>query len=153
MAQKRLGVRIGVIAVLHTWGQNLMDHPHIHCLVTGGGLTVTGWRSSKRRFLLPVKVMSRLFRGKFISFLKKAKLGFPGTIAPLKEAYARFLKGLYAREWVVYCKPPFHGPESVIQYLGRYTHRVAITNHRLIAWMEGRYPLPGRTMSMGTAEK
>lgn len=153
LAQKRLGVRVGVIAVLHTWGQNLMDHPHIHCVVTGGGLTGNGWRSSKRRFLLPVKVMSRLFRGKVLSFLKKAKLHFPGTMALLKETFARFLTGLSAREWVVYCKPPFHGPASVIQYLGRYTHRVALTNHRLISIDGGKVSFSWKDYADGNRRK
>jgi len=153
LAQKRLGVRVGVIAVLHTWGQNLMDHPHIHCVVTGGGLTTDGWKSSKRRFLLPVKVMSRLFRGKVLSFLKKARLHFPGTIVPLKETFATFLKELYAREWVVYCKPPFHGPASVIQYLGRYTHRVALTNHRLISMDAGKVSFTWKDYADGNRRK
>ena len=121
LTRTRLGAQIGVIAVLHTWGQNLMDHPHLHCIVSGGGLSPDGWKSSKRKFFLPVKVMSRLFKGKFLFYLKKARdtgrLRFPGLISPLEEAFKIFLKGLYRREWVVYCKPPFHGPESVIRYL------------------------------------
>ncbi len=140
LAARRFG-RIGVIAVLHTWGQNLMDHPHLHCIVTGGGLSSRGWVSSKKKFFLPVKVMSRLFRGKLLSYLGKAhegnELRFTGAIADTEETFNQFLKGLYAREWVVYCKPPFNGPETVIAYLGRYTHRAAITNHRITS-MEDR---------------
>jgi hypothetical protein len=119
LTRTRLKAQIGVIAVLHTWGQNLYDHPHLHCIVTGGGLSQHRWISSKRKFFLPVKVMSRLFKGKLLSFIKKA--------------LDADINGLYSKEWVVYCKPPFNGPASVIQYLGRYTHRVAITNHRIIS--------------------
>jgi hypothetical protein len=130
LASKRLGVKAGFIAVLHTWGQNLMDHPHLHCIVSGGGLREGKWISSKRRFLFPVKVLSRLFRGKFLAFLKKAyerkELSHAG------EEFTGFLRGLYAKEWVVYSKPPFNGPETVLGYLGRYTHRIAITNHRIV---------------------
>jgi len=142
LARTRLGVRIGLIAVLHTWGQNLMDHPHLHCIVTGGGLGEGTWRSSRRRFLFPRKVMSRLFRGKFLSFLTKTyeegELRFPGLIAPLEKTFKTMLHELYAKEWVVYCKPPFGGPETVVAYLGRYTHRVAISNRRLIAIDDGK---------------
>jgi hypothetical protein len=119
LTRTRLKAQIGVIAVLHTWGQNLYDHPHLHCIVTGGGLSQHRWISTKRKFFLPVKVMSRLFKGKLLSFIKKA--------------LDVDINGLYSKEWVIYCKPPFNGPASVIQYLGRYTHRVAITNHRIIS--------------------
>lgn len=138
--QRYLGTQIGFISILHTWGQNLMDHPHIHCIVSGGGLSTNRlrWISCKKRFFLPVKVLSRLFRGKFLSYLKKGfnskKLKFPGTIAKLQDLdqFTVFLKNLYSKEWIVYCKPPFKSPEMVLQYLGRYTHRVAIGNHRII---------------------
>ncbi|RLB28537.1 MAG: IS91 family transposase [Deltaproteobacteria bacterium] len=137
---KHLGAEVGFIAVLHTWTQTLMDHPHLHCIVTGGGLSPDGktWISCKGDFFLPVKVLSRLFRGKFLAYLKEAyekgNLVFPGKIAPLKEkaAFDRLLKDLYAQEWVVYCKPPFGSAEMVMDYLGRYTHRVAISNDRLV---------------------
>ena len=142
LARTRLGVQIGLIAVLHTWGQNLLDHPHVHCIVTGGGLAEGRWRFAKRRFLFPHKVMSRLFRGKFLSFLKKGyerdALRFPGLIFPLEGTFTSFLRPLYTRDWVVYCKPPFGGPESVIHYLGRYTHRVAIANHRVISLQDDK---------------
>jgi hypothetical protein len=134
LTRKRLG-QIGAIAVLHTWGQNLMDHPHLHVMVTGGGLCQGAWVASTRRFFRHVKVMGRLFRGKFLFHLKKVytadKLRFPGLIAHLAHTFTAFLHPLYDREWVVYCKPPFGGPQSVIRYLGRYTHRVAIANHRI----------------------
>jgi hypothetical protein len=134
--------RIGMIAVLHTWGQNLMDHPHIHCIVTGGGLCQGKWLPSKRKFFRHVKVMGRLFRGKFLFYLKKAykedRLRFPGRISHLAHTFTSFLSPLYDKEWVVYCKRPFGGPESVIRYLGRYTHRVALANHRIISMEEGK---------------
>lgn len=137
---KHLGAEVGFIAILHTWSQTLMDHPHLHCIITGGGLSPDGlrWIPSRNEFFLPVKVLSRLFRGKFLAYLKdaheKGKLDFPGKIASLKEKRALndLLKELYAQEWVVYCKPPFGSAEMVMDYLGRYTHRVAISNDRLV---------------------
>jgi hypothetical protein len=138
--EKRLG-RIGFICILHTWGQNLTDHPHIHCIVTGGGLSGTRWVSSRKKFFLPEKVMSRLFKGKFLFYLKRAydKLSFAGNISCLKEndAFRHLLSHLYEKDWVISCKLPFKGPETVIEYLGRYTHRVAITNHRIIGMEDG----------------
>ena len=137
--KKHLGAEIGFIAILHTWSQTLIDHPHIHCLVPGGGLTFDGsrWIGSRKKFFIPVKVLSRLFRGKFLAFLRKAydagELLFPGSISHLEEkkVFSAFLSDLYEQEWVVYCKPPLSG-ERVIDYLGRYTHRVAITNDRIV---------------------
>lgn len=137
---KHLGGEIGFIALLHTWTQTLLDHPHIHCIVPGGGLSLDRgrWISSKKDFFIPVKVLSRKFRGKFLHYLKKAynngELTFPGTIKTLESrpAFEAFLTGLYAQEWVVYCKPPFKRPEDVIDYMGRYTHRVAISNDRIL---------------------
>jgi hypothetical protein len=137
---KHLGGEIGFIGLLHTWSQTLMDHPHLHCIVTAGGLSPDGqtWIPGKRRFFIPVKVLSRLFRGKFLAYLKEARekgeLVFPGTIAYLKEerSFKALLDDLYEKQWVVYCKPPFKSTETVIEYLGRYTHRVAISNHRLV---------------------
>ncbi len=138
--RKRLGAEIGFVSILHTWGQNLMDHPHIHNVVTGGGLARGGrsWKSCKRRFFLPVKVMSKLFRGKFIACLKKLraenKLVYPGAISRLAEpvAFNALTSELYKKKWVVYCKPPFDGTKGVLDYLGRYTHRIAISNHRIV---------------------
>jgi len=143
---KYLGAKVGFIAILHTWGQALMDHPHIHCIVTGGGLSIDGkrWIRCKGEFFLPVRVLSRLFRGKFLAYLKetyaKGEMDFSGKIASLKEkrAFNRLLKGLYGQEWVVYCKPPFANAEKVMEYLGRYTHRVAISNERLVK-LKGGY--------------
>ncbi len=137
---KHLGAQIGFIAMLHTWSQTLMDHPHLHCIVTAGGLSLdeTQWIPCNKDFFLPVKVVSRLFRGKFLAYLKKAytkgRISFPGTIAPLKEqsSFKALLNTLYSQEWNVYCKPPLHDAETVVEYLGRYTHRVAISNDRLV---------------------
>ena len=139
--RKYLGAEIGFIALLHTWSQTLIDHPHVHCLVTGGGLSPDGqrWISSRPGFFIPVKVLSSLFRGKFLDHLGKAyesgKLKFPGKIEVLKggPAFKKFLADLYQQKWVVYCKPPLKRAEQVMEYLGRYTHRVALSNDRLVA--------------------
>jgi len=141
---KHLGAEVGFMALLHTWSQTLIDHPHLHCLVTGGGLSLDGkrWISSREDFFIPVKVLSSLFRGKFLDGLKKVyeagELSFAGRIEGLKEApaFKKFLNDLYHQEWVVYCKPPLKEPHKVMDYLGRYTHRVALSNDRLIK-MEG----------------
>lgn len=133
--KKYLGAEIGFFSVLHTWGQNLMFHPHIHCVVTGGGLTEIGkWKEKEEDFFIPVKVMSRKFRGKFLSYMKEEKLNFYGENKYLEnpENYDRLTSEMYNKEWVVYCKEPFNNPASVIQYLGRYTHRVAISNERIV---------------------
>ena len=137
---KYLGSEIGCLSILHTWGQTLQAHPHIHCVVPGGGLSAdhARWISSRSHFFLPVKVLSCVFRGKFVAGLKRAfrrkKLVFHGTCLPLsnEKAFAQFLRTLFRQDWVVYSKPPFGGPKHVLQYLARYTHRVAISNHRII---------------------
>lgn len=144
--RKHLGARIGVIAVLHTWGQNLMDHPHVHCIVPGGGLSADGkkWITSREHFFIPVKVLSRLFRGKMLCYLKHAyrsnKLTCVGNSEALgnKDTFQHVLDALYNKEWVVYAKEPFGGPQQVLAYLGRYTHRVAISNDRLVSMTDGR---------------
>jgi len=136
---KHLGAAIGIIAILHTWSQTLMDHPHLHCIVTGGGLSLDGkrWIRCTGEFFIPVKVLSRVFRGKFLAYLKEAyekgNVVFPGKRVSLKDnsAFKALLDDLYGQEWVVYCKPPFQSAEMVMDYLGRYTHRVAISNDRL----------------------
>jgi hypothetical protein len=133
---KHLGAEIGFVGVLHTWGQNLQHHPHIHCLVPGGGLSLdrTRWIACRPGFFLPVRVLSRLFRRLFLENLMAAfeagRLGFFGALAVLAAApaFARRLSELRRAEWVVYAKRPFAGPASVLAYLGRYTHRVAISN-------------------------
>jgi hypothetical protein len=143
---RHLGARLGFVAVLHTWGQNLHSHPHLHCVVPGGGFApdYSRWIACRRQFLLPVKVLSRLFRAKFTAYLQTAfragKLGFHGELKSLREqrSFAAWLKRLAATEWVVYAKPPFGGPQQVLKYLARYTHRVAISNQRLVSLENGR---------------
>jgi hypothetical protein len=143
---KHLGAEIGFLAVLHTWGQNLQAHPHIHCVVPGGGLSPDGqsWVGSRENFFLSVKVLSRLYRGLFVSRLRAAyeggELKFHGQIAELAKPkmFDRLLRKLSDIEWVVYAKRPFGGPEQVVSYLGRYTHRVAISNHRLVSNEDGK---------------
>jgi len=143
---EHLGVEIGFFAVLHSWGQNLHFHPHLHCIVPGGGLSADHdrWIPSRTGFFLPVKVLSRLFRRLFLEALEKAyaagQLQFFGDLEPLRDppAFARYLTPLKNTDWVVYAKPPFGGPQQVLQYLGRYTHRVAISNRRLLALEDGQ---------------
>jgi hypothetical protein len=137
---KHLGAEIGFFAVLHSWGSNLLHHPHLHCVVPGGGLSPDGtqWISCRPRFFLPVRVLSRLFRRLFLKYLIKAfdagKLQFFSSLEPLREAgaFLRHLAPSRATKWVVYAKRPFAGPEQVLDYVGRYTHRVAISNNRLL---------------------
>jgi hypothetical protein len=138
---KHLGAEIGLVAVLHTWGQNLHHHPHLHCVVPGGGPSLDGarWVAFRPGFFLPVRVLSRLFRRLFLDALQAAfeagELAFFGTLTNLTQAadFARWLRELRGIEWVVYAKPPFGGPEQVLAYLGRYTHRVAIANSGLVS--------------------
>ena len=141
-----LGAEIGFFSVLHTWNQQLLHHPHVHCVVPGGGLAVdhSRWIPAPHSFFLPVKVLSRVFRGKFVAGLRKlhgeGQLGFHGTLAHLRspQAFAAMLRSLFRSDWVVYCKRPFGGAEHALRYLGCYTHRVAISNHRLVALAEGQ---------------
>jgi hypothetical protein len=132
---KHLGARIGFLAVLHTWGQNLSLHPHLHCVIPGGGLSLDGsqWVGCRQGFFLPVRVLSRVFRGKFIGLLRKAF--HAGTLRGLPDGAAleALLDSAVATDWVVYAKPPFGGPEQVLKYLARYTHRIAISNRRILA--------------------
>ena len=137
---EHLGAEIGFFAVLHSWGQNLHFHPHLHCVVPGGGPSPDGtrWISCSPNFFLPVRVLSRLFRRLFLKSLQKAfdsgKLQFFGHLEPLRDrlTFFRHLAGLKRQEWVVYAKRPFAGPQQVLDYVGRYTHRVAISNNRLL---------------------
>src|SRR5262245_29918187 len=148
-----LGTQLGILMVLHTWGQNLHHHPHVHAVVTGGGLSchVGGvvdadpvWHSCRPGFFLPVRVLSRVFRGKYLELVRSAfecgKLHFPAGWQALADPkrFAAWLRPLYAKDWVVHSKPPFGGPEQVLKYLARYTHRVAISNRRLLNLEEGR---------------
>ena len=139
---KRLGARIGVLSVLHTWGSALTHHPHVHMIVPGGGISRDGskWVACRPRFLFPFEVLSQLFRRLFLEKLVAAhrtgELQFFGNHAPLtdRQAFAAFLAPLRNSKWVVYCKHPFGGPKQVLRYLARYTHRVAISNRRLVAY-------------------
>ena len=142
--EKRLGAQLGVTAVLHTWTRDLRFHPHVHCIVTGGGLAPLGdrWISSRPKYLFPVRVLSDLFRGKFLDGLARAyehgELDLGGACSELAnpEAFAQLKDTLYRKNWVVYAKRPFAGPEQVFKYLGQYTHRVGISNHRLVSFDE-----------------
>jgi hypothetical protein len=143
---KHLGAAIGFLAVLHTWGQALHLHPHIHCVVPGGGISPDGarWMGCRESFFLPVRVLSRLFRAKFLVYLTRSfhqgKLKFHGDMADLATpaAFEALCRGANRVEWVVYAKAPFGGPEQVLKYLARYTHRVAISNQRLLSLDDGR---------------
>jgi hypothetical protein len=140
---KHLGAEIGFFSVLHTWNQKLGLHPHVHCVVPAGGLSPDRkrWIKPRYAFFLPVKVLSRVFRGKFVAALKREeRLRFQGSLTPLAQpkTFAAWLRPLFRKDWVVYSKRPFGGPEYVLQYLGRYTHRVAISNHRLISFADGK---------------
>jgi hypothetical protein len=162
---KHLGARIGITAVLHTWGSALTHHPHVHMIVPGGGISLDGtrWVPCRPDFLVHVKVLARLFRGKFLAMLIDAhsggRLTFFNTHAGLadKRIFKKFLAPLRRIKWVVYCKEPFAGPQQVLRYLSRYTHRVAISNRRLIAvddggvsfrWKDYRIEGPGRWKTM-----
>jgi hypothetical protein len=142
---KHLGAEIGFMSVLHSWGQTVLHHPHVHCVIPAGGLSLDHqrWVRPRYRFFLPVKVLSRVFRGKFTAGLKKAfrnrELAFPGTLQSLAQepAFRSLLRSLFRQDWVVYAKPPFGGPRHVLHYLARYTHRVAISNHRLVSFANG----------------
>jgi hypothetical protein len=138
---RHLGARLGFFAILHTWGQTLVHHPHVHCVVPAGGLAGDGctWKPCRPGFFLPVRVLSRLFRGKFVAGLRDAfaedHLELHGRLARYRSssAFATLLQEARRTEWVVYAKPPFDDPEHVLEYLARYTHRVALSNHRLLA--------------------
>jgi hypothetical protein len=137
---RHLGARLGFFVILHTWGQTLAHHPHVHCVVPAGGLADDGrtWKPCRPGFFLPVRVLSRLFRGKFLAGLAEAsregRVELHGRLACYRSAVAfgRYLHEARRTEWVVYAKPPFEGPAHVLAYLARYTHRIAISNHRLV---------------------
>jgi putative transposase/transposase-like zinc-binding protein len=141
---EHLGAQIGFFSILHTWGQNLLHHPHVHCVVTGGGLADNSrsWRSCRPGFFLPVRVLSRLFRRLFLRGLtelsRKGQLQFHGLLEGQRPLLPQLIAELGRAEWVVYAKPPFGGPAQVLEYLGRYTHRVAISNQRLLGIEEDR---------------
>jgi hypothetical protein len=158
---KRMGADIGFLAVLHSWGQNLQHHPHLHCVVPGGGLSPEHdrWIPSRDHFLVPVKVLSRVFRGKFLAFLRaafsKGKLQFHGRLATLgrEPDFDALLNQNYGREWVVHTKPPFGGPEQVLRYLSHYTHRVAISNHRILSIADGNVTFRWKDYAHGNQKK
>ena len=158
---KRLGAEIGVVAILHTWGQNLLLHPHIHCVVPAGGLAPdhSRWISAKRHFFLPIPVLRKVFRGKFVAGLKRLRQGGklcrsgPAALFADPKQFAKLLRRLRLRRWVVYAKAPFGGPLQVLRYLGRYTHRVAISNHRLIAFDGERVSFQWKDYAHGSAQK
>jgi hypothetical protein len=152
---------IGLLAVLHTWGQNLMHHPHLHCVVSGGGLSPDGarWIASKKHYFLPVKVLSRVFRNKYRTLLLKAfqrgELEFFGELQPLADsrAFQRYLNAATRREWVVYAKRPFGDATCVLKYLARYTHRVAISNHRLLGYRDGKVTFRYKDYAHGSQQR
>ncbi len=167
--QKHLGAQIGVTTVLHTWGQNLDHHPHVHCIVAGGGISADGnrWVACRPGFFLPVRVLSRLFRRRFLDGLiavhDEDKINDFGAIARLqdRQAFCAHLTPLRKREWVVYAKEPFAGPGQVLAYLARYTHRVAISNRRLISidsgevrfrWKDYRHHCKRKAMTLSAGE-
>jgi hypothetical protein len=157
----RLGARVGFTAILHTWGQNLLFHPHLHCVVTGGGLAPDGtrWVAGNPRYFLPVRVLGKLFRGKFLAGLRAAyaagDLRLAGSAAGLADpaAFQRLVTALYRQSWVVYAQPPFGGPEHVFRYLGRYSHRVAIANSRLAAVGDGHVSFTWKDYADGSRVK
>ena len=143
---RRLGAEIGFFSVLHTWSQKLTAHPHVHCVVPAGGLSPdhARWMRSRDNYFLPKEVLQEVFRGKFVNALKEAfrngQLHFHGDLKLLAQTkiFAAWLRPLHRQDWVVYLKRPFGGPQYVLQYLGRYTHRVAISNHRLVSFADGQ---------------
>ncbi len=172
---KHLGARIGVLMVLHTWGQKLEHHPHVHCVVPGGGLAVSSktsgtsisaagdqeprWVSCRHNWFLSVRVLSRLFRGKYLAALRKAyqagQLQFAGSTSPLADsaAWDKLIQELYEKEWVVYAKEPFGGPEQVLKYLTGYTHRVALKNNRLVKLQDDRVTFTWKDYADGCRRK
>ena len=158
---RHLGAEVGFLAILHTWGQNLEHHPHVHCVVPGGGLSSDGsrWVACRPGFFLPVRVLSTVFRGKFLALLRNAfdqgKLSFHGKQRVLTDAgaFQRLLAASAQTEWVVYAKPPLGGPEQVLKYLARYTHRVAISNRRLIAMEHGEVKFHWKDYAHGGVQK
>jgi hypothetical protein len=158
---RHLGAEIGFFSVLHTWSQKLNLHPHVHCVIPAGGLSLdhTHWVRSRENYFLPKEVLRAVFRGKFVAALKQAfrdgHLNFHGDLKLLAQTkiFAAWLRPLYRQDWVVYLKPPFGGPEHVLQYLGRYTHRVAISNHRLVSFADGQVTFRWRDSADNNEQK
>jgi hypothetical protein len=166
---KRLGAAIGGLMVLHTWGQRVQHHPHVHCVVPAGGLSPdeARWIHARPTFFLPVKVLRQVFRGKLVAGLRtsfrEGRLSFPGALQALapESAFRTWLRSLHHQPWVVYAKPPFGSPAHVLHYLARYTHRVALSNHRLVAvtddrvsfrWKDYRHGSQVRTLTVDVDE-
>lgn len=158
---KHLGAEIGFLGILHTWGQNLTLHPHVHCIVPAGGFSPdhSTWIRPRYPFFLPVKVLSRVFRGKFVEGLKRAyrnrALRLTGAVEELNERskFQAFVNGLFRQDWVVYAKPAMGGPVQALRYLGRYTHRVAISNHRLTAFDGDRVTFRWKDYAHGNKQR
>jgi hypothetical protein len=158
---KHLGARIGFLSVLHTWGQNLQHHPHVHCVVPAGGIAPdhSHWVYPSTGFFLPVRVLSKVFRGKFVAGLKslfrKRSLSFHSSLSGLADSrsFRYFLRQLFRKEWVVYAKRPFGGPDHVLHYLAQYTHRVAISNRRLIAFRDGQVTFRWKDYAHGNKKR
>ena len=158
---RHLGAEIGFFSVLHSWDQRLLFHPHVHCILAAGGLAPdhATWISSSRSFFLPIKVLSRLFRGKFVAGLRTAfhsgDLQFHGCLSHLADPrrFRAWLRTLFRHDWVVYAKRPFGGPEHALRYLGAYTHRVAISNHRLVALQDGNITFRWRDSAHGNRKR
>lgn len=157
---KHLGAKIGFFTILHTWGQNLLDHPHIHCVVPGGGLIDdTRWKPCKNGFIFPVKPLAALFKGKMLDYFKTAvensDIECFGTLERFKDktTFRSLIDTLYKTNWVVYAKPPFAGPQSVLKYLGRYTHRVAIGNSRIVALSDKTVSFTWKDYADGNKQK
>ena len=158
---KHLGAQIGFLSVLHTWGQNLMHHPHVHCVIPAGGLSPDhrAWIRPRYRFFLPVKALSIVFRGKFVDALERAyhnnELCLPAALKRLRQekVFRSFVRSLHQQDWVVYAKPPFGGPRYVLNYLARYTHRVAISNHRLVAFADGKVTFRWKDYARGNKRR
>ncbi len=157
---KRLGAEIGFFSVLHTWSQKLEHHPHVHCVAAAGGLSLdhTSWVHPRHRFFLPERALGLVFRGKIREALEDAfaqgKLRFHGQLQNLSDpkAFHSFVRQLFRHDWVVDCRPPFGGPEHVLRYLGRYTHRVAISNHRLVSFADGKVTFLWRDRAHGNRQ-
>jgi hypothetical protein len=149
--RKRLGAKIGFTAVLHTWTQTLLYHPHIHCIVPGGGISLAGdrWISTKPGFFLPVRVLSKVFRGKLLSKLEAAS----GRCSLGSQEILHLLGRASLKKWVVYSKPPVAGPDQVLEYLGRYTHRIAIGNERLVSLSNGQVTFRWKDRAHGNQTK
>ena len=158
---RHLGAEIGFLSILHTWGQNLMHHPHVHCVVPGGGLSPDGtrWIACRPGFFLPYRILREVFRGKVLDMTRRAfaqgDLSFHGKLAHLNDpdSFAAHLRTAYASNWVIHLKPPFGGPEQVLKYLARYTHRVAISNQRLVSLNNGKVQFRWKDYAHGNRKR